>query len=122
MANMANGNASVVRLAALVCILAAACTSPATTSGASGCEQSTTCDGVVKTGSDATVIGYQTHATTAAGVFATAMGQGGTTSGDTATAMGRITIASGFVSTAMECKTSASGFTSTAIETIIMSR
>ena len=114
-------------LAALVCILAAACAPPpAAAFGAGGCEQSITCDAVETTGDDATAIGYQTRAsggasialgslTTAVGDFTTAMGYGTNASGIHATAMGFQTAAEGHTSTSLGFVTHASGYVATAM-------
>ena len=115
------------RLAAIVCILAAACAPPpAAAFGASGCEQSITCDAVETTGDDATAIGYQTRATGGASIalgslthaaadFSIAMGHGTTASGIHATAMGFQTSAVGHTSTAQGFITNASGYVATAM-------
>ena len=91
-----------------------------------GCAKSVTCDGVVRTGHDATAIGYQSSASgdyavaigyqaTASGNRSTAMGYGTTASGDASTAMGGYTKASEYQSTAMGAQTTASGTSSTAM-------
>ena len=94
--------------------------------GASGCQQSVTCDAVIRTGKDATAIGFQSSATglvstamgfhtSASGDGSTAMGLGTNASGDSATAVGYQTNASGLHATSMGLGTVASGDSSTSM-------
>ena len=120
---------------ALLLALATSCPRGAHAFGAEGCEQSVTCDGV-RTGKDATAIGYQSSASgdyavaigyqaDASGscneVFghhcygSTALGYKTTALGVASTAMGLFTNATGIYSTAMGISTTASSYASTAM-------